>query len=174
MCKITPNRSKAIASLSRRSFKAAATGIVKLQQTRPYIVAEVAKSIKTEMKNICSLEHNSVLRGQEEQLKSFSWENLLVEFKQNVPTLIMLLRYLLPKADGKLLSFIVAIILKRHCKHMSLVQRVISVVLYGNATQKEVRRYNKCTIYLLLCFEGIQMSTTLNDLYVIKCHYIYN
>ena len=79
-----------------------------------------------------------MLRGQDEQLKSFSWESLLVEFEQKVPTLILMLRYLLPKADGKLLSFIVAIILKRHCKHMSLVQRVISVVLYGNAIQKEV------------------------------------
>ena len=137
-CNITPNRSKAIASLSRRNYKAAVTGITKIQQTGSYIVAEVAKSMKTEMKDICSLAHNSMLRGQDEQLKSFSWESLLVEFEQKVPTLILMLRYLLPKADGKLLSFIVAIILKRRCKHMSLVQRVISVVLYGNATQKEV------------------------------------
>ena len=81
-----------------------------------------------------------MLRGQDEQLKSFSWESLLVEFEQKVPTLILMLWYFLPKADGKLLSFIVAIILKRRCKHMymSLVHRVISVVLYGNATQKEV------------------------------------
>ena len=53
-CSITPNRSKAIASLSRRNYKAAATGITKIQQTGSYIVAEVAKSMKTEMKSICS------------------------------------------------------------------------------------------------------------------------
>ena len=146
-----------------------------MQQTRPYIVAEVAKSIKVEMKNICSLAHNSMLRDQNKQLKSFSWENLLVEFEQNVPTLILVLRYLLPKADGKLLSFIVAIMLKQRCKHMSLVQRVISVVLYGNATQKEVCICNKCTINsYYLCFKGIQMSTALYGLYVIKCHHIHN
>ena len=109
-----------------------------LQEAKPHIIAQVAKFIRVEMKNICSVAHNSILRGQHDQIKLFNWESILTEFEQNVPTLILLLRYLMPKANGKFLSFIVAIILKKRCKHMSLVQRVISVMLYGNATQKEV------------------------------------
>ena len=135
---ITPNRKKTIASLSRKNFRAASSTFVNLQEAKPHIIAQVAKFIRVEMKNICSVAHNSILRGQHDQIKLFNWESILTEFEQNVPTLILLLRYLMPKANGKFLSFIVAIILKKRCKHMSLVQRVISVMLYGNATQKEV------------------------------------
>ena len=36
------------------------------------------------------------------------------------------------------IAFVVSVLLKRRCKHMSLVQRVISLVLYGNAAKKQV------------------------------------
>ena len=147
----TPNRKKTIASLSRRNYRAAATAFVNVELAKPHMIAQVAKFIQEEMKRICSLEHNSILRSQHDQIKSFNWESILTEFEQNVPTLILLLRHLMPKADGKLLSFIVAIILKRRCKHMSLVQRVISVMLYGNTAQKEVGvLVIKTTLYYLL------------------------
>jgi len=45
------------------------------------------------------------------------------ELTQVMPTL---LQKLLPKANVKLLSFFISILLKKRCKHMSLVQRVIS------------------------------------------------
>ena len=98
----------------------------------------MAKFIRAEMKNICSIAHNSILRGHHDQIKSFNWDSILTEFEQNIPTLLLLLRHLMPKANGKFISFIVAVILKKRCKQMSLIQRVISVMLYGNATQKEV------------------------------------
>ena len=62
-----------------------------------------------------------------------------MEFEQNVPTLVKLFCCLLPKADRKLVSFIIAVMLKQRCKHMCLVQKVVSVMLYGNATHKEVQ-----------------------------------
>ena len=130
---ITPNRKKTVASLSRKNFRAASSGFVNLQGAKPHIIAQVAKFIRAEMKNICSIAHNSILRGHHDQMDS-----ILTEFEQNIPTLLLLLRHLMPKANGKFISFIVAVILKKRCKQMSLVQRVISVMLYGNATQKEV------------------------------------
>ena len=128
-------------------------------EAKPHMIAQVAKFIRAEMKSICSLAHNSILRGQHDQIKLFNWESVLVEFEQNVPTLILLLRHLMPKADGKFLSFIVAIILKRR-KHMSLVQRVISVMLYGNAAQKEVGVLD-IKLFYITCFSDLQVSTTL-------------
>ena len=53
-CRITPTRGKVVASLSRRNFRSAAIGITNMQNTKSYIVTEVAKNIKTEMKNVCS------------------------------------------------------------------------------------------------------------------------
>ena len=125
-------------SIARRSFKSAAVRITNMPETKSYIVTEVARSIKREMKSICSFAHNSMLRDQKQDLRLFSWEKLFVEFKQNVPTLVHFLSCLLPKADEKLVSFICGVILKKRCKHMSLMQRVISVMLYGNASHKEV------------------------------------
>lgn len=74
-----------------------------------------------------------------------------MEFEQNVPTLVQLLHCLLPKADKKLVSFISAVILKQRCKHMSLMQRVFSVMLYGNASHKEVK-FSRYFIGIYICF----------------------
>lgn len=121
-----------------------------IEEAKPHMIAQVAKFIRAEMKNICSFAHNSILRGQHDQIKSFNWDSILAELEQNMPTFILLLRHLMPKADGKFLSFIVAMILKRRCKHMSLVQRVISVMLYGNAAQKEVGVFDIKNNYFIL------------------------
>ena len=55
---------------------------------------------------------------------------LFDEFKLVMPTLTSL--------RIKLFPFIVSVMLKKRCKDMSLVQRVFSMLLYNNATQKEV------------------------------------
>jgi len=109
-----------------------------IRQSRVYFVASVARIIQTEMKVMCSLKHGSTLRSDNKQLKSFSWNALFEEFKKIMPTLTSLLQKLVPKASMKLLVFIAAVLLKKRCKHMSLVQRVFSMMLYGNATKKEV------------------------------------
>jgi len=124
--------------------------MARLQATKSYVVEEVARSIKKEMKHICSLKHNSTLRNsakdksqlkdedQERDLRLFSWKRLYTEFKDNVPTLVKLVSSLLPKADETLVSFICGVIVKKRCKFMSLMQRAISVLLYGTGTYKEV------------------------------------
>lgn len=134
----TPSRKDTIVSLSRRSYRAATCRMRDIQQTRVYYVASIAKAIKAEMKVMCSLKHDSILRSDNKQLKSFSWNILFDEMKRVMPVLTSLLQKLLPKGSVKLFSFIISVMLKKRCKHMSLVQRVVSMMLYGNATQKQV------------------------------------
>ena len=112
--------------------------MVNIQNTKFHVISEVAKHIRGEIKNMCALTHNSILRDEHEGLKTFNWDSVWAEFQHNVPTLIRLLQSLMPRGDRKLISFLASMIVKRHCKHMCLVQRVISVLLYGNATHKEV------------------------------------
>ena len=98
----------------------------------------MGQQARFEMKNICSLNHNSILRSSNETLKQFSWISIWKEVQRNVPTLVKLIKCLLPKSDFKFVAMLIARILKKHCKQMSLVQRAISVLLFGNATNKQV------------------------------------
>ena len=91
------------------------------------------------MTEICSTDHHySILRDSYEAVKRFSWESIWLEYQAKVPTLLALLTGLLPKAEKSFIAFVVSLLLKRRYKHMSLVQRVISLVLYGNAAKKQV------------------------------------
>jgi len=142
----TPDRRKAIISLTNENFQAAARHVVSFRKTKYHTMAAIVLQIQSEMKDICSKKHNSLLRidrrnsqhSDEDAVKTFSWRMVWIELIRNVPTLVGFLRRLLPKSSKKFLCFIICAILKKRCMHMSLLQRVFSVVLCANATHKEV------------------------------------
>ena len=90
------------------------------------------------MKKICSLNHNSILRGKNSSIENFTWQTIWLELNQNVPSLVAFFKGLLPKTNMKFISFLICAILKERCKHMSLLQRVLTALLYSNATNKQV------------------------------------
>lgn len=90
--------------------------------------------IKTEMKDISSRAHDSILRDTIEAVKHFSWETILIELKEKLQTLISLLTQLIGQ-QVPLLCLLASQILKAK----GLVQRAVSVMLYGNGTAKQVR-----------------------------------
>ena len=137
--KVTPNRAKTIRSLSRKSYKAATLKFSQLPQTKDYLLKDFVKRVNGEIRNICSFNHNSVLRGSHEAVKTFSWETVWCELANNVPTLVNFLNNLLPKSDKRFISFLICAIIKKKCKHMSLIQQVFSFLLYSNAANKQVR-----------------------------------
>ena len=135
---VTPSRKRAVIALSKRNYRTAARKITKDSSTSSYTLAALVHKVRGEMTELCSLQHNSLLRDLHEAVKRFSWETLWREFEMKLPTLFNLLRGILPKADKKFISFVISLLVKKRCKHMSLVQRVISVLLYGNAVKKQV------------------------------------
>lgn len=98
----------------------------------------LAKHIRAEMNDICSTKSYSMLRDKHEALKHFSWETLWLEFQQKVPLLLKFLQLILPKGDKMFLSFVISLLLKKRCIHMSLMQRLVSVILYGSAARKQM------------------------------------
>ena len=90
------------------------------------------------MSNICSSLRPSILRDSQAAVKDFNWEMLILEFADRIPTLVLFLKKILPKASEKFVTFIISMILKKRCKEMSLVKKVVSVLLYGNGTSKQV------------------------------------
>ena len=102
---ITPNRKGMIRSLSRRSYKAATSGFAQSPQTRGHLLKDFVKCVNGEIRNVCSLNHNSILRGNHEAIKTFSWESVWHELADNVPTLVEFFKHLLPKSDRRLFHF---------------------------------------------------------------------
>lgn len=94
------------------------------------------------MKGICSDEHDSILRDTYEGVKHFKWSRFFDELVQKMPFLIKLLVSLVGGSDDSkrmiLVSVIASMLLKNRFSKMGLLQRVISILLYGNGCSKQV------------------------------------
>ena len=90
------------------------------------IVKKLAVQIKSEMKNISSADHDSILRDSVEAIKHFHWDTVFLELQNKVPTLMSLLKQI-PAEKKPLLCFLGSQLLKSRHQHMGLVQTVISV-----------------------------------------------
>ena len=102
---ITPRHKKAVVSLTTGRYKRAATNIVAFSRTHHYVLSALVKQMRIEMKTICSLSHNSILRSNHDAVKHFSWEIILREFMGQIPTVVAFLKQLLLKSSPKFLAF---------------------------------------------------------------------
>ena len=50
----------------------------------------LTSKIKKEIKKVCKLDHNSIMRDDIEGVKQFSWETVWLKLQRNVPTLYSL------------------------------------------------------------------------------------
>ena len=92
------------------------------------------------MKAMCSDKHDSILRDTREAVQRFHWDTVWLELQKNVPTLMSLLINLVrrPAESKPLLCLLASQIVKARHQRMGLVQRAVSVMLYGNGTAKQV------------------------------------
>ena len=125
-----------MSSCARKSYKSAASHVTELGQN--HVLNVVSLKIRAQMCAICSTNFPSVLRNGHSELKIFSWDSLWNEFQTKVPWLVKFLKSILPCANKIFISFIICLLLKNKCQQMSLMQRMISVVLYGNSASKQV------------------------------------
>ncbi len=104
------------------------------------MVTEVAWKIKAEMRDISSQHHESILLDTVEAVKHFSWETVITELQNMTPTLMHLLMNLIrnPSKNKPLLCLLASQLLKHRFPKLGLVQRAVSVLLYGNGTNKQV------------------------------------
>ena len=136
--KITPQRQKLITSLSKCNYKSAATHIAEHPKAKGYVYGTITQNIRKEIRHICSLRHKSILHDNNRAIKRFTWEAVWLELSNNVPILVCFFKQLLPKSDKRFITFLICAILKKRCKQMSLIQRTFSILLFSNATNKQV------------------------------------
>jgi len=108
-----------------------------LMKTHAYVITTMARQIWLEMK-ICGLQNKSILRCGHGGIEQFNWSALWEEFTLSVPTLVKFLQKLFPQSSIMLLSCVICQMLKERCKHISLLQRFISALLYGHGTSQKV------------------------------------
>lgn len=135
---MTPKRKGLVMSISRENYKAASRKIIHSDNLKKPVISALSREVLNEMKCISSVNNATLLRGSNDELKHFSWEALWQEMQRKMPIFLSFLHQILPKADRKFIVFLVAMMLKRHCKHLSLVQRIVSVMFYGNGCHKQV------------------------------------
>lgn len=137
----TPNRKRGIKSLARGSYKSLASMMLSAPGSSRSAIAEMARKILTEMRSLSSSAHDSFFRSTVDAVKNFSWDKVMSEFTQTVPTLMMLLECLVPKPAEKkpFMCFVASLLLKCRHQRMGLVQRAVSIMLYGNGSSKQVR-----------------------------------
>lgn len=110
----------------------------------------MALKIRREMKALGSASHDSVLCDTVEAIKFFSWERVSLELFQNLPTLMVLLSKIVRKPSERrpLLCMLASQLLK--CRHpkLGLVQRAVSIMMYGNGTAKQVLKRKNVDVHM--------------------------
>ena len=103
--------------------------------------------VASEIKVLCSLSFNSVLRSADvNDLKTFSWKKVLSEAKNCAPTLLQLLESCTRPRIGRspnpnrkaIIGLCICILCRYRCPSMSLFQKIISLILYAGHSAKQV------------------------------------
>ena len=96
--------------------------------------------VKQEMATLCGKQECSIIGSSIEAFENFSFDAVWCEMKTFLPTLTSILGQIVPSKKNKIpvICLIVSILLKRRSMKMALVQRMISLLLYGNGASKSV------------------------------------
>ena len=102
---------------------------------------------------MCSDKVNSILTSQSESdMKTFRWKNLMSKLSENAPVFLSLLQSLLGQEThinrDAIIGICTAMLLKYRYSKMSLVQIILSIILYAGHSGKEVCNIvYLCSIY---------------------------
>ena len=104
------------------------------------------------MKVLSSRSYDSILRDTIEAVKQFSWDTVVLELQKQLPTLMDLLSQIVKEPTNKkpFLCMVASQLLKSRHQHMGLVQRAVSIIMYGNGTSKQVTEMSNGSYWLLI------------------------
>ena len=133
----TPTRKRGIQRLARRNYKSLASTMFTSAEFTKSAMVKLTCRIRDEMQKMSSDAHDSILRDRIEAVKQFSWETVYLEYCKMIPTLIFFLESFIPNLKSKkkiFICFVASSLLKCRHQRMGLVQRAVSVMLYGNGS----------------------------------------
>ena len=133
----TPTRRHMLKQVYRQEYRSAHR-LLQNEMTPNELAFDFAHILMAEIKEMCRLDNKSVFRDTHSLLHNFSWEVVWAELEAKAPTLLHFYRHMLCGAPKALICFSISLILKWRSPGMGLVQRVISCVMYGNGSSKQV------------------------------------
>ena len=113
-------------------------------RTRRHLLKRVGMLVHNELILLCSDSTNSILRQQSVlQLKEFTWSKLSAELKNKAPTFLTILNECThtrrPRSNqDAVIGMCAALLLKHRFSKMSLVQKIMSLILYDGHSGKQV------------------------------------
>lgn len=91
----TPVRKKCIKQLARRSYQALSSTLTSEPPTSRRVIVELCRKIKGEMQKMSSVD--SILNDTMDAVKHFHWETVQLECEKGLPTLMAILKNLIPQ-----------------------------------------------------------------------------
>ena len=120
---------------------------------------KVGAHIRQELILMCSDKVNSILASQSESdMKTFRWKNLMSELSENAPVFLSLLQSCTWTRNSyinrdAIIGICTAMLLKYRYSKMSLLQRILSIILYAGHSGKEVCNIvYLCSTYAFIIF----------------------
>ena len=141
---LTPKRKKLGKAVARGFNRSIIRECFSNTTTKKELYWKLVQLLRREIKNMCSEKVNSLLLDKSSgALSEFSWEKLKNELSSNAPTLFCILQGCtmtkVPRSNrDATIGICAAILLRFHYPKMSLVQRIISIVLYTGHSAKQV------------------------------------
>jgi hypothetical protein len=141
---MTPRRRRICRLLARGSKSAFTRGCLKDGSFKKAITKGICTSLRREIALLTSDDVTSILLSKSSKvLNEFTWDGLLTEVKRVSPTLLSILQGCcktknLRKNQDAIVGILVAILCKHRRSTASLVQRLVSLILYSGHTSKKV------------------------------------
>ena len=111
--------------------------------TRGIMMKKLEIVLKREMNVMCEVKTGSILRsGLWDHMTNFKWQSVIDEMKLHTPVLFGILNSCTLTKNKKsnrnaTIGICTSILLKYWCHHMSLVQKIIMLLLYGSNCGKQ-------------------------------------
>ena len=142
--------------MARGSKKAFADQAFKDLTTRSYLLECFSRQIRREIKSISSTKSTTCLRATTaNEFQAFRWKILISEPSSKAPTLLSVLQSVTrkrlhkPNTDG-VVCMCAAIIAIHQNPTLSLVQKLVTVILFAGHASKQVSIYNTCYVYMCM------------------------
>lgn len=145
----TPHRRHISKAVARGHKKAVVDECFADPVLEKYIIQKIIRVVRFELKAMCSMHVNSVLRGKtNESLKNFDWHTYLTEIQSNAPVLHKILLGSAKKNDrvnkSGVIGMCIAILLKIRSNKMNLIHKIIGLILYTGHSGKQVKQNDHC------------------------------
>ena len=117
---------------------------LKIPKVKNYIISKIGKLIRVELCKLCLQQSTSTLRDHSKSvLTGFSWDTLEVELLSTAPVLLSILRACTETKKPRnnrtaVIGMCAALILRHRFTGMSLIQKMISLILYAGSSEKQV------------------------------------